>query len=282
MNRRALVKQAMHSAVGMRDRLDLDPFGPVDPYRVAELLGVKVVFLKTSMEGFYYKGPSPRILLSSSRPVPRRAFTCAHELGHHEFGHGSTIDELQEDDRTDNDKPEEVLANAFAAHLLMPSVGIRGAIARRGWIANDLTPEQLFTIACQFGVGYRTLLNHLSFALKDIGEDQRLRLKRWTPQRIRQKMLTEEYDSFLLVDGKNERLAFDIEKGGAILMPKGLETAGSALKHVGTADGRDLYHAYRRGRVVLTGLDEAFEVRVMPKEYEGAAINRYLEDPDEE
>jgi len=281
MNRRALTKQAMQAAVAVRDRLDLDPFGPVDPYEIAQLLGVKVVFLKTSMEGFYYKGPSPRILLSSSRPLARRTFTCAHELGHHEFGHGSTIDELQEDDRTDQEKPEEVLANAFAAFLLMPSVGIRGSVARRGWGMNTLTPEQLYTVACQFGVGYITLLNHLSFALRDIDEEQRTQLKRWTPQRLRKQLLPEDYDSLLLVDNENETVAFDIEKGGAILAPQGLQLSGEALTHRGSASGRDLYWATKRGTATLSGLNEPFEIRVMPKEYEGSAANRYLEDPDE-
>src|SRR5687768_16101242 len=98
MDRRALTRQGMQGAADARDQLDLDPFGPIDPYLVAVQLGIKVVFLDTSMEGFYFKQPTPRILLSSLRPVPRRAFTCAHEIGHHWFGHGSTIDQLQEDE----------------------------------------------------------------------------------------------------------------------------------------------------------------------------------------
>lgn len=77
MDRRALHRQAMQAATECRDQLDLDPFAPVDPFAVATRLGVKVVFIATSMEGFYFKQPTPRILLSSLRPVPRRAFTCA-------------------------------------------------------------------------------------------------------------------------------------------------------------------------------------------------------------
>src|SRR5690242_15432722 len=118
MNRHDLHRDGMRGAADCRDQLDLDPFAPVDPYDIAARLGVKVVFLDTSMEGFYFKQPTPRILLSSMRPVPRRAFTCAHEIGHHWFGHGSTIDQLKEDERSDSSKPEEVLANAFAGALL--------------------------------------------------------------------------------------------------------------------------------------------------------------------
>ena len=43
---------------------------------------------------------------------------------------GSTIDQLKEDGRPDSGKPEEIIANAFAAFFLMPSVGLRGAFAR--------------------------------------------------------------------------------------------------------------------------------------------------------
>jgi len=44
MDRKALTLQAIQAASDMRDQLDFDQFGPVDPYRAAELLGVKVCF----------------------------------------------------------------------------------------------------------------------------------------------------------------------------------------------------------------------------------------------
>lgn len=278
----------MQAAAECRDQLDLDPFGPVDPYAIAARLGVKVVFLDSSMEGFYFKGPTPRVLLSSLRPVPRRAFTCAHELGHHWFGHGSTIDQLQEDERDDSDKPEEVLANSFAAALLMPSVGLRGAFARRGWSQANPTPLQLFTIACQYGVGYKTLLNHLSFTLCEISAGRRAELDRWTPQRIRRQQLDEEYDALVIVDTHNEAASFEVEIGTALLLPPDTVVAGTALNHVRSGDDFELYEAGRRGTAAVTGLAETFEVRVMPKQtegakgYVGAAANRFEEDPDEE
>jgi hypothetical protein len=80
---------------GAREAAEVDPFGPADPYAAAESFRLRVTFSATSMEGFYFKPAN--ILVSSLRPVGRRAFTCAHELGHHWFGHGSTIDQLQED-----------------------------------------------------------------------------------------------------------------------------------------------------------------------------------------
>ena len=287
MDRRALLRQAMQAASEMRDALDLDPFGPIDPYFAAEKLGVKVVFLGNSMEGFYFKGPPARILLSSLRPVPRRAFTCAHELGHHWFGHGSTIEQLQEDERLDSDKPEEVLANGFAGFFLMPTPGLRGAFAKRGWTIAAVTPLQLFIVACEFGVGYRTVLNHLSYALNEIGAHRRRELERWTPQRIRRQILEDEYDSAIAVDGHNEAPTFDVETGAAVLLPLGATTDSLALEHVRSLDNFELFNAVRRGRATISDVGNPCEVRVMPKlienrPYEGPAANRFLEDPDED
>jgi Zn-dependent peptidase ImmA (M78 family) len=282
MDRKALNLQAIQAASDLRDQLDFDQFGPVDSYHAAELLGIKVVFLDSSMEGFYFRQTPARILLSSLRPVARRAFTCAHEVGHHIFGHGSTIDQLQEDDRADSGKPNEVLANAFAAFFLMPSVGLRGAFSRRGWTCEAATPIQMYTIACQFGVGYVTLLNHLSYTLGELSAARRKELGRWTPQRIRQELLEEEYDALTLVDEHNEAVSFDLEKEAAILLPIGTEVSGDALQFVRSLEDFALYQAVKRGRSKVSGVQIPFEVRVMPKEYVGAAANRFVEDPDED
>ena len=282
MNRKTLGRQAVEAAADLRNRLDLDLFGPVDPYRAAELLGVKVVFLKNSMEGFYLKARPPRILLSSLRPIPRRAFTCAHELGHHIFGHGSTIDQLQDDGRSDSDKPDEILANAFAAFFLMPSVGLRGAFGRRAWDCETATPEQAFVIACQFGVGYLTLISHMSYTLRDMSAARRKELERSSPQRIRRELLDEDYNSFIVVDQHNEASHFDVENGAAVVLPREFEVTGNALRHVRTLENNNIFEACRRGRSHVSGAPTPFEVRVMPKEYEGAAVNRFLEDPDED
>lgn len=282
MTRKALLREAMQKAADLRDHLDLDPFGPVDPYHAAEMLGVKVVFLGASMEGFYFKGPPPRILISGKRPVGRRAFTCAHELGHHIFNHGSTIDQLQEDDRSDAEKPEEIIANGFAASFLMPSVGLRGAFAKRGWKISTATPWQIYVVACQFGVGYRTLVSHLAFTLRDLPPPQREKLDRWTPQRIRTETIGEGYDALLAIDGASEGQTFDVEKGCVVLVPPGTKVSGRALIHERTEVEFELYRAARRGISSATGIDTPAEIRVMPNEYEGAASNRFLEDPDEE
>ena len=83
----------------------------------------------------YDREPKPRIHVSALRPLARRTFTCAHELGHHVFGHGSTIDELRDDQSKSAERPpNEILADAFAAFVLMPTLGLREAFTKRGLV----------------------------------------------------------------------------------------------------------------------------------------------------
>lgn len=89
----------------------------------------------------YQRGTPQRIHLSSLRPLARRAFNCAHELGHHLLGHGSSIDELRENQLVRPwDVPDEYSADTFAAYALMPTLGLRNAFAKRGlkWIESPI------------------------------------------------------------------------------------------------------------------------------------------------
>ena len=69
MNRRTLILDGAQAASDVRDQLGLDLIAPVDPYLIAEGLGIRVRFLPVSMEGFYQKGNPPRIMLSALRPL---------------------------------------------------------------------------------------------------------------------------------------------------------------------------------------------------------------------
>ena len=283
MDRARLLRQGLKAAEAAREAAEVDPFGPADSYAVANHFGLRVNLSAASMEGFYFKGKPANILVSSLRPVGRRAFTCAHELGHHWFGHGSTIDQLKEDERDDSNKPDEVLANAFAAFFLMPTVVVRSAFASRAWQISAPTPIQLFTIACELGVGYATLLNHLVYTLREVSTTRREELRKWTPQRIRKHLLANDPDEpVIIIDVHSAALTYDVEKGNGVLLPTGAIVDGKALSLEGNLGDFDLYRASRRGEISLSGAAQAGRVRVMPKEYEGPAHRRFLEDPDED
>ena len=282
MNRRTLILEGAQAASDVRDQLGFDLVAPIDPYRVAEALGIRVRFLPVSMEGFYQKGAPPRIMLSALRPLARRAFTCAHEIGHHWFGHGSTIDELQDDDRQDSDIPEEILANSFAGFLLMPSIGLRRAFNSRGWKPANANPLQILTIASEFGVGYGTLLAHLAVTLGDMTYAKRAELVKWSPQRVRKAVLGEEESNGLVILDEHQRSAgADLEQGYALAVPSGAEIAGHALEARRVIEGFDVYTAIRRGITIIKTDQWQAEARVAPPSFIGPAQYRFLEDPDE-
>ncbi|GCE89082.1 putative Zn peptidase [Komagataeibacter diospyri] len=283
MNRRMLILNGAQAASDVRDQLGLDLLVPVDPYAIAQDLGIRVRFLPVSMEGFYQKGNPPRIMLSALRPLARKAFTCAHEIGHHWFGHGSTIDELRADDRQDSEIPEEVLANAFAAFLLMPTIAIRGAFNRRGWKPATANPLQILTIANEFGVGYETLLTHVSVTLDNMPHRMRMELGKWTPQRIRKGLLGhDDADGLVILDDKQRSPAVDLDEGYALAVPAGANVQGGALtKSKSQAiEGFDIYDAVARGRATISTNAWQTEARIAPANFVGAANYRFLEDPD--
>ena len=142
-DRHALANQGMVASIATRSKAKCNQKSPICIYSVCEALGVKVRFNNINMEGMYQKGTPPRIHLSARRPLPRRGYNCAHELGHHVFGHGSSIDELREDLKASVKDPKEFLVDAFAGFLMMPTLGMRRVFAVRGW---DLLP---FFYACR-------------------------------------------------------------------------------------------------------------------------------------
>lgn len=282
MNRRTLILDGAQAASDVRDRLGLDLIAPVDPYAIANGLGIRVRFLPVSMEGFYQKGNPRRIMLSALRPLARKAFTCAHEVGHYWFGHGSTIDELKADDRQDSEIPEEILANAFAAFLLMPTIAMRGAFNRRGWKPAATNPVQILTIASEFGVGYETLLTHLSVTLNDMPHNVRSELGKWTPQRIRKRMLGhDDADGLVILDEKQRSSSVDLDEGYALAVPAGANVTGTALTKSQSIEGFDVYDAAARGRATIITDGWQVEARVAPAKFVGAAAYRFLEDTDD-
>ena len=133
--RKDLARRAMLKADEVRDRFDIAPQASVNVFDLCgELFNPKILvrFQEISMEGLYLRQAKPEIWLGL-RPLVRRVFNCAHELGHHVFGHGSTLDELKtEGDEDRTFEPDEFLVNTFAGYLLMPRLAVVNAFRLRG------------------------------------------------------------------------------------------------------------------------------------------------------
>ena len=289
-NRRALATQAMQAATATRAKAKLDQARPICIYGLCETLGIVVRFNNINMEGMYQRGIPPRIHLSARRPLPRRAFNCAHELGHHVFGHGSSIDELREDAKEHPwEDPKEFLADTFAGFILMPIIGLRHAFSVRGWSPETATPAQIFTIACDFGVGYATLLTHLSAGVNMLSRGRASAMRRVTPKALRAEILGAlTREPLIVVDQHRNAPTLDAEVKTLLLFPPGAKVTGCGLAFERDLEAGRLYRAIKPGIFQASVGDWAVFVRVAPIQesepygYVGLAQYRHLEeDPDE-
>jgi IrrE N-terminal-like domain len=275
--------KALQKSIDVRNNAKLDLRAPLDVYTLCERLRIKVRFVGISMEGMYKRGSPPNILISALRPQPRRAFTCAHELGHHVFGHGSTIDELVDESAKAPFLPDEFLVQAFAGFLLMPPLGVRRAFTQRGWAAADATPAQLYVVACSFGVGFTTMVSHLAYSLDMLDRSRVPELLRIPLARVRRDLLgTASSNPLIVVDDHWALPTVDAEVGTQIILPPGVMADGDLVaSRADTAMG-GLYEAVRPGimRATKPASDWAVFVRVSRHQYKGLSQYRHLEDDD--
>ena len=279
---KALVTQGMQASIAARTRAGADLKSPICVYALCEAHGVTVRFNDISMEGMYDRSPKPRIHLSALRPLARRAFTCAHELGHHVFGHGSTIDELRDDHAKNAERPPaEIIADAFGAFVLMPTLGPREAFAKRGLDPNCARATDMYAIACNFGVGQATLVNHLAYAVSMINPVQRAALGRITPKMIRAQILGEAtLEALVVADQHWNSPTLDMEQGALVLLPAAVVVDTAMLMPERDLPSGRLFRAMRPGitRVVIPGTSWATYVRIAKQRYVGLAKYRHLEE----
>jgi Zn-dependent peptidase ImmA (M78 family) len=282
-----LATEAAGKALRLRKQLGISLEESICPMDAAEKLGVEVRLVDfPSMEGIYIAGSTPKIVISSLRPQGRRNFTCAHELGHHLFGHGQQFDELT-DDRTvlrKND-PKEFLADCFAAYFLMPKATVDSGMRRRGFTYQTLEPFQAYALASWLGVGYGTLLNHLQYGIRSISADRVQSLRKLTPTDIRRQILARSSSTQLhIADPHWSGRAIDSEVGDYLLLPRNTQADGEHLLAFDRiADGRTLIRTEAPGiaRITNTLLDWAAFVRISPHNFIGRSCYRFEENVDE-
>ena len=228
----------------------------------------------------------PQILLSSLRPLVRRTFNCAHELGHHIFKHGTTVDELLEELRKLGHRkaPNEFLVDAFAGFFLMPILGVRRAFSLRNWKINTALPDEMYTIACSFGVGYETLIDHLTYGLEALPQDRADILLRESPKSIRKRCLGfETSEPLIVIDEFSSQQPIDAEVGTRIIFPRDVEVEGKSLESELLLFNGHIYRCQRPGiiRVVSDRRQWATFVRIARFQFTGLSRFRHLEELDE-
>lgn len=279
-NRRQLQLRAIREATRLRAQLSLEASDTLCPYDVALRIGLAVQFMAApSLEGVYNADEPQTIIIGSQRPAGRRRFTCGHEIGHHVFGHGTRFDQL---DSTAEDSEEEYLANSFSAALLMPKTVVDAALLRRGWTHEPLTGEMVFTISQDLGVGYTTLVNHMSIVLRYVTFGQKATLEARDLRAIRKTIagFGVPRDVFPVDDGWGSR-PVDVDTGDVLILPEGARLAGDSVLREIEFPRWHILAAHAGITKLRLASGRELEVRVSREDYTGRAQYRHLDEPDD-
>ncbi|MGB2604929.1 MAG: ImmA/IrrE family metallo-endopeptidase, partial [Candidatus Sulfotelmatobacter sp.] len=188
--RRRLALRASSMALRIRQQYGIALDQPCCVYDLAEKMGVEVRFAELpSAEGVYSPG-KPVAIVSSLRPPGRQAFTCAHELGHHAYGHGEQFDELIEDrGKRRRYDPKEFEADCFASALLMPKTALLKGLALRRWSPKNISAAQMYALASWLGVGYATLIGNMQWGMNLLERNQAAALEKLKGPQIRESII---------------------------------------------------------------------------------------------
>lgn len=284
--RRELTLRAAAHAEHVRIKCNIQRTSALDPFQVAEMRGCEIRLMSLpSLEGVYSPTPKPVIILGSQRPAGRRAFTCVHELGHHEFKHGARLEELNASRFQSYRDPDEFLADMFGAFLLMSQGSIRRALKNREIQPDLFQPGQAFHLASFFGVGYGTLIEHMTWTLKLLQPRQRETLLKIQPKELKAQYGCPPHSEVVLVDELWKNRAVDLEIGDILVLQKGIVTEDSLRLNLhGTIGGQQMFRAVSRGyvRASLEENEWAVNIRISSKHYQGLARYRFLADPEED
>ncbi|WP_437665618.1 ImmA/IrrE family metallo-endopeptidase [Sorangium sp. So ce1182] len=287
-----LAREAMAAARRVRIRANVSAESPICIFDLVDTSYRDEIELRfkaaPSLEGLYVRAGSDTsaiIIVSSLRPSGRQRLTCAHELGHHVFGHGSSIDEVVENGTSKQFDPNEHIADSFARFLMMPKLGVLKAFADRCLKPEKASASDVFSVASQFGVGFTTLVNHLAFTLRVISMEQATHLSKVTPKRLREDILGQPATGELIVvDQHWSGRAIDLAIGDHVVLPAGSTVEGSTLRFVQHRPVGDIYRGFRvgRGRIKDQSTGVAAFVRVSRFQYQGRSMFRHLEECDDE
>lgn len=281
-----LHRKAVLKADKIRIQLGLNIFQPINVIDSCINLGVTVRFVDINMEGLYIRqknGLYPTIILSNQRPLPRRYYTCAHELGHHCFDHGLKLDVLsgQQTLSAPNDSDEH-LVDSFAGALLMPLAGVQSEFVKRNWTPQKASPIEFYTICSVFGVGYQTLIIHCR-ANGLINEVKAKSLMRVRPAKILENFLSapiEEKSYFKIIDDQTQLSVIDLEVSNYLIFPSDVLIEGDHLQKLPMSNTKENIHkAIKPGivRAISKKTNNSYFIRIQNANYVGLAEYRHLE-----
>lgn len=191
MTAQGLHEEAVLAAEMVLAKCGAEPGAPVPIFDLIEDRGVWLTFepMKVPLGAYFRLGETAGIAINVERPVPLQRFTAAHELGHHELGHESQVDDEAAIGHQ-NLEPHEIQAQTFAASLLMSELSIEVALEDRQHdpLRPDLTALDCYVLSSAFGVSYSAIVTQLG-VLRKISPDVAMRLKRVPPMKLKTEIL---------------------------------------------------------------------------------------------
>jgi Zn-dependent peptidase ImmA (M78 family) len=288
-DKRSLARQALTAALRIRQANGKTLIQPLCPFDLALALEIDLWFKSLpSLEGMYSSLPRPAIIIGTERPSARQTYTCAHEIGHHVFGHGTKVDEIRPPGSGAAPfDPEEFLAQAFAGFLLVPKLAIDNALKTRHAKLDTATSADFYRLASFFGVGYTTLIRHLRYSLQCVSREFEEALTGEPLKKVRAQFgVSDPAKQLIVVDHHWSDMAADLEIGDHLLAPAGCRFEGLSLMQVEQVQGGQIvFEAVARGqgRLHTPSSDWSCFVRVRPKKFTGRAIFRHLpEEPNDD
>jgi len=282
---RDLSIRAAREAARLRSRLGIRPTSSLCPLDVADALGLLVrLEALPSLEGMYAPSEQDTVLLGTERPWGRIRHTCGHELGHHMFQHGTSVDELCAEHQGIW-RAEEYLADRFSTALTMPKLAVADALRRRDWDVTKLSAEQAFVLAQDFGVGYRSFVSHAERSLRMIPSElaNELRQQGRSLGHLRTTLAGFEIEHDVFVgDLYWGTRPLDIETGDVVVVPNDAFFVGVCARLASEPQSHLVGIAPGEGQLMVRLRKEPIRVRVGRRGFTGLARYRHLEEPQDD
>lgn len=195
------------AAAQAHDELGVDVSAvPIDVASAIATAGVELMHRPMpALFGAYLADmPVKGILVNNRMSRAVRRHTAAHELGHHQLGHGTMYDAGATDDLmrpmsvTSGASSVERTAEAFATWFLMPLRTVRAALQACGF-SPPLTAAQVYQLSLRLGTTYAATVRHL-VSLRLADQEQSRRWAASSPGRLKRYLAGDVLESTRNVD----------------------------------------------------------------------------------
>lgn len=167
---------------------------PIDVFKMINEIGIELMLrpLEGIPDGFFFpEGRTRRragILINSRRPYTRQRYTAAHELCHFFQKDSARVEVISEGcaDMPQGRPPEEIFAESFAEHFLMPAELVTHFFRKLNLKKFKLNAEDIYRLSLCMRTSYEATCNHL-LHLEFISTEQHTSFKKIPPRKIKSK-----------------------------------------------------------------------------------------------